>query len=144
MAAGRAVDAVEIDLFYRVRLAQTLDLPFQPRTMRFTNLANVSEAQLQEALRTVQAAQTNQALAESLGRQFWRDYVQARHPAAFADLGASFEAQGSELDDARTGLSSQEYTERWARLQKAREAAVQKRVELLTCEILESQALDQA
>ena len=29
------------------------------------------------------------------GRQFWRDYVQARHPAAFADLGASFEAQGS-------------------------------------------------
>lgn len=145
VAAGRAVDAVEIDLFYRVRLAQTLDLPFQPRTMRFTNLANVSEAQLQEALRTVQAAQTNQALAESLGgRQFWRDYVQARHPAAFADLGASFEAQGSELDDARTGLSSQEYTERWARLQKAREAAVQKRVELLTREILESQALDQA
>ena len=113
--------------------------------MRFTNLANVSGAQLQEALRTVQAAQTNQALAESLGgRQFWRDYVQARHPAAFADLGASFEAQGSELDDARIGLSSQEYTERWARLQKAREAAVQKRVELLTCEILESQALDQA
>ncbi|MBF8733589.1 hypothetical protein IRZ59_24460 [Pseudomonas guariconensis] len=145
VAAGQVVDAIEINLFYRVRLAQTLELPFQPRLMRFMNLANVSQAQLQEALRTVQAAETNQALVENLGgRLFWCDYIQARHPAAFAGLNASFEARGTELDEARTGLSSQEYTERWERLQKAREAAVQQRVDQLTYEILESQALDQA
>lgn len=145
LAAGRTVDAIEISLFYRVRLAQTLELPFQPRSMRFLNLANVSEAQLLEALRAVQAAETNEALVESLGgRRFWRDYVQARHPAVFTSLKASFETQGTELDEARAGLSSQEYTERWGRLQSAREAAVQQRVEQLTLEILESQALDQA
>lgn len=144
VAAGRMVDAIEISLFYRVRLAQVLELPFQPRSMRFVNLANVSDEQLQEALRTVRGAETTQALVESLGsRAFWQAYLENCHPAAFATIIEDYAARGTRLDEQQVALSSEQYTDQWDRLQSERESAVQVLVEQLTREALEVQALDQ-
>ncbi|UBM23779.1 hypothetical protein K8374_15430 [Pseudomonas sp. p1(2021b)] len=143
MTAGRVVDAIEVSLFYRVRLAEPLGLPAQPRSMRFTHLADVSQAQLQHALRTVQATETPGALVESLSaRAFWRSYLQARHPDAFTAIDEHYALRGTQLDEQRTALSSTVYTQRWSRLQSERESAEQVLVEQLTHEVLEAQAAE--
>ncbi|HEK1688369.1 TPA: hypothetical protein SMR42_004769 [Pseudomonas putida] len=52
-AYARGVDEVEVSLAYRVGLAQTLDLPGQPRTMQFETIAGVSRQDLEAAQATV-------------------------------------------------------------------------------------------
>ena len=143
-AAGQTVDAVEVSLFYRVRLAQPLSLPFQPRTLQFGNLANVNEEQVQEALHAVQAAEATPELADSLSqRSFWRNYLAARHPAAFDRIQDEYASRGDRLYERRSELPSQQYMEHWDRLVVERESAQQTLVLQLTREALELQGVAQ-
>lgn len=143
LRAGQAVDEVEVSLAYRVRLAQELDLPAQPRHMRFERVANVSAVALSDALETVRAAERSVELTENLSRRaFWRDYLVSVHPAAFAAVRDNFAARGNALDEQGETLTSEQYRARWQALDSEREAALHVLTVHLTDEALARHPLD--
>lgn len=138
LASDPDTDVLEVILGYRVRLAHALDLPSQPRTMRFERLAEITPELEQAALASVRGAEATDALAESIAeRDFWRTYLERRHAAAFAAIGEDFAARGSELDSLSTALTSQDYTDRWQVLMMERQSAEHRLVLQLTREALE-------
>ncbi|MGG5291117.1 NEL-type E3 ubiquitin ligase domain-containing protein [Pseudomonas shirazensis] len=139
--AQRGVDEIEVLLYYRIELATALDLPAQPRTMRYSLAAAVSAQQIADALRVVRAAETDEALAHSLNqREFWQAYLRERHDTAFDAITEDYAARGEQLDQQREQLNSQLYTERWQDLGNEREAALQALSLELTREALEQDA----
>ncbi|WP_312934193.1 NEL-type E3 ubiquitin ligase domain-containing protein [Pseudomonas sp.] len=136
--AGRAVDEIEVSLYYRVNLAAALDLPLQPASMYFERVANVTAAQLQDALHFVRSGETREAVAESLTqRAFWQHYLQAQHEQAFSQLQETFEREGSLLDEQMDALSSEEYRQRWDALSVRRDSAFDALRLQLTLEAME-------
>jgi hypothetical protein len=79
--------AQELSLTYRVRLAQRLDLPAQPREMNFVRDVDVSPEQLENAYQEVVKAETSTALPASIkARGFWREYLLATYPDEFRTI----------------------------------------------------------
>ncbi|MBA1194917.1 hypothetical protein G7007_18995 [Pseudomonas entomophila] len=143
IASGRGVDEVEVSLAYRIRLAHDLDLPAQPMHMLFEQVANVSSADLGDALETVRTAERSSALADNLSRRsFWRDYLEDSHGAAFTAVRDTFAAHGSALDDLADTLTSEQYHARWQTLNGEREAALQAVALQLTEEALARHPLE--
>ncbi|MFJ4348538.1 NEL-type E3 ubiquitin ligase domain-containing protein [Pseudomonas sp. NPDC089401] len=139
--ARALIDEIEIDLYYRVRLAEALELPVQPRHMQFEAVANVTPAQLQQALQSVRAAEGTQALAENLSqRECWLNYLRAEHPQAFTAIEEDFAARGSELDEQAQALPSEAYKQRWQDLQIERDAELNALALQLTQEALDHEA----
>lgn len=135
--AGVQVDDLEVVLGYRIRLAQALHLPCQPRTMRFDMLAAISPQSEQQALATVRAEETPEALAQSLvTRDFWVSYLRTQHLQVFAELDEAFAEQGTQLDEQVEELSSEAYRQQWDALTAEREAARQDLALELTREAL--------
>ncbi len=122
--AGVHVDDLEVVLGYRIRLAKALHLPCQPRTMRFTTLAAITPQSEQQALATVLAEETPEALAQNIvTRDFWINYLRTEHHQAFAELDEGFAARGTQLDEQVETLSSEAYRQQWDELNAEREAA---------------------
>ncbi|WP_248920731.1 NEL-type E3 ubiquitin ligase domain-containing protein [Pseudomonas entomophila] len=144
------IDELEVIVGYRSALAADLDLPSQPRHLRFAGLADITEARAKAALAAVRAAENIDALASSIGqRDFWRSFLEMRHGAAFMALAQSFDDQGAKLDEAfagpssegpAAGLTSEEYKQRWGTLMVARAAAEHALATGLTREALERAA----
>lgn len=131
------VDDLEIVLGYRIHLAEVLDLPCQPRTMTFSTLADITAEREQEALQAVLAAQTPEAVAQSVARQsFWTDYLRQQHPQPFAAIGATFDARGEALDAQAEQLTTEVYMSSWEALKAERESAEHELILLLTREAL--------
>lgn len=79
--------ARELDLIYRVRLAQRLDLPAQPREMNFVRDVDVSLEELESAYQAVAKAEHSAALMASINaRRFWYEYLLLTHQDAFNTL----------------------------------------------------------
>ncbi|WP_049870493.1 NEL-type E3 ubiquitin ligase domain-containing protein [Pseudomonas cremoricolorata] len=124
-ADGRGVDEIEVSLYYRIHLAEALDLPFQPRSMHYETVARVTPQQLQAAREFVHSHETREALADSLSqRTFWRRYLEVRHPAVFTQLHEQYADEGSQLDEQQESLSSEVYRQRWQDLTVRRESAL--------------------
>nr|WP_314875555.1 NEL-type E3 ubiquitin ligase domain-containing protein [uncultured Pseudomonas sp.] len=139
--AQRGVDEIEVLLYYRIHLTAALDLPLQPRTMRYDAAAAVTAQQTAEALSVVRAAETEEALAASLSqRAFWQAYLRERHDTVFDPIIDDYAARGEQLDQEREQLSSQVYNERWENLSSERESALQAVSLELTREALEHDA----
>lgn len=76
--------ARELSLTYRVRLAQRLELPAQPREMNFVRDVEVSPAELEDAYQKVVKAETLAALVSWTKPQgFWYEYLLATYPEQF-------------------------------------------------------------
>lgn len=122
--AGVHVDDLEVVLGYRIRLAKALHLPCQPRTMRFASLAAITEQSEQEALATVLAEETPEALAQNIvTRDFWVSYLRTQHQQVFAELDEGFAARGTQLDEQKQEMTSEAYRQQWDELNAEREAA---------------------
>lgn len=79
--------ARELDLIYRVRLAQRLDLPALPTEMNFVGNVDVSPEELERAYQEVAKAEHSSALAASINaRRFWYEYLLQTHQDAFNTL----------------------------------------------------------
>ncbi|WP_307335855.1 NEL-type E3 ubiquitin ligase domain-containing protein [Pseudomonas lini] len=79
--------ARELELIYRVSLAQRLDLPAQPREMNFVRNVDVSPEELDSAYREVAKAENSAALLTSIkARRFWYDYLRQTHQDQFNTL----------------------------------------------------------
>ncbi|MFJ9989848.1 NEL-type E3 ubiquitin ligase domain-containing protein [Pseudomonas putida] len=92
--ARDSVDQLAVRLYYRVSLRERLSLPFTSRFMDYASAAEVTDSQLQDALVAVRAAESIEALGESLSqRAFWRRYMLERHAAVFDRVETSHQAR---------------------------------------------------
>ncbi|WP_449431885.1 NEL-type E3 ubiquitin ligase domain-containing protein [Pseudomonas putida] len=124
--AREHVDQAALSLIYRVRLRVRLNLPFQPRSMRYAEAASVTDAQVEQAFATVQAAQTFEALSESLSqRSFWQRYLRDRHEASFAAIEADYNQRIARLARQTPALSTVELQARSDLLRDQQARAVQ-------------------
>lgn len=138
---GRDVDEVEVSLAYRVRLARALDLPGQPRSMQFAEVAAVSPAQLRAATDAVQRAEAGAELASFIStRDFWLEHLRTAHGAAFSEVEARFWTRLEALGDRQHSLPEGDYLAQMNQLGRDREHALQALALHLTQQALEREA----
>lgn len=96
---GLFVDELEVYLTYRVNLADTLQLPPQPRSMHYRSHSGVSNADLNAARIQVRQAENPTALSEALATQdFWEAHVRRRHADRFERLVEPFYERLAQLE----------------------------------------------
>lgn len=133
---GEDIDEVEIRLAYRVGLAEALNLPGQPRGMRFAVLAEIPAEEMADARVEVLARETLSARREHLGAQaFWQRFLEQRNGERFSEVDAPFHAALDALDEQQ--LTSQAYVERSAQIAAEQQAARKVLVNTLTAEVFE-------
>ncbi|NNJ14869.1 hypothetical protein CSV86_006240 [Pseudomonas putida CSV86] len=136
--AGELVDEVEISLALRVRLAEVLQLPGQPRHMQFGDMAALSDLDLAQARTAVETAEASPALADFIARQdFWLEHLRERHGSDFRRIEARFWDSLERLCEARTQMPEGDYLQRMNQLGMERENALHEQARTFT-----EQALD--
>ena len=136
------LDPLEIQMFYHVNLANSLELPARPTSMRFGNIANVSAAELESARQYVLDQEQMPALLESIsGQEFWGDYLQKKTPSAFTAVMDRYQALLDEVYSQRATLSSDEYKRQSERVGNERKKAIAEVVTQLTKLVLETHPL---
>jgi len=79
--------AQELNLAYRVGLAQRLELPAQPMEINARLDVDVSPQQLEKTYQAVITAEASVALLESIDtRRFWREYLLTAYQAQFSAI----------------------------------------------------------
>ncbi|MVV50385.1 hypothetical protein EJA72_19410 [Pseudomonas sp. PB120] len=92
--AKSALDQVEVELAYRVRLADRLDLVGQPDSMRYESLSGVDANDLELAYTRIKAAELTPELSTYIAnRTFWSDFLREHHAQQFSDLTEPFHAR---------------------------------------------------
>ena len=128
-SAGR--DEAEVRLAYRLRLADSLDLPLPPARMLYRTAAAVTADELQMVEATVLDSQGSpEFLSNLLGRDFWASWLREAHGPEFTELQATFEVERARLEDEYPQLDDAYFT-RIAALdadQKARELELLKQL----------------
>ncbi|MDR0212178.1 MAG: hypothetical protein LBJ33_23835 [Pseudomonas putida] len=133
--AGREVDEIEVRLFYRVQLAEALDLPATPDEMHFASFAKVTTKDLSQAQLGVVAADTTVAMLDALvNRPYWQNYLRECFPERFEAMTAPFHARMEALRE--TAIAGQErgYEERARALMHELEEAESTLMRTLTTE----------
>jgi len=98
-AQRRSTDPAEVRLAYRIGLAERLELPGQPRGMRYSG--NVSSAMLDAAHAEVIAAEESSAFIDDLvGHKYWSDYLKGKYPERFVQVREGFAVREDEVDEA--------------------------------------------
>lgn len=120
------VDHAEVRLGYLVGLARELDLPAQPRSMLFSNLADVGSEKLATARERILNREKTAAFVKSLiAREFWMDYLEEHFAARFEPVKAAFFGRLDELDRRKLQLSSDQYMEQVTTITLERREAVE-------------------
>jgi hypothetical protein len=129
------VDEIEVSLAYRIGLARTLNLPGQPRTMQFGQIAGVTQQQLSNAAAQVRwASATNDLVSYISQRDFWIDYLRREHAAQFEQVAQPFWIQ----QEALQGLPEGELLKRSDEIAKAFKQAEADLILKLTSEVMRS------
>lgn len=96
----RRIDPAEIRLAYRIGLARRLELPRQPNTMIYGNLAQVTVQDIDQAYTTILAEEQQPEFVEQLiGRSYWMEYLEERHATEFSALQQRFVAKSEALEE---------------------------------------------
>lgn len=110
IAKNPKVDPLEVHLAYRTGLAESLDLPGQPRHMRYASLSGVSANDLAAAQHSVRTAELSPALLKDLvQRSFWVDYLKSHHRARFIAFDEPFHVRMQKVFDQRESLKDADY-----------------------------------
>ncbi|UVJ45599.1 hypothetical protein NVV94_08610 [Pseudomonas sp. LS1212] len=111
------VDDLEVHLAYRIGLAHRLELPGQPRTMHFQEIAGVSLAKLDAAEAQILALEETSQLQDFIAeRDFWIDFLEHKYASDFAPIDQRFEASQSTLWEQQAELTEEQYKERYLAL----------------------------
>lgn len=79
------VDELEIILGYRLALKETLQLPGQPKNMRFLSLGKVDVSVIEAAQSSILARNnSDEMLSFMVEESFWVDFLEKRYPERFA------------------------------------------------------------
>lgn len=136
------LDPLEIQMFYHVHLSGQLELPARPTSMRFGNIANVSDSDLEAARNYVLEQEQMPALVQSISAQeFWSNYMQKKNPDAFTTVKARYQELLDEVYSQRLRHSSAEYRRESERVGHERKKAIAEVVTQLTRTELETHPL---
>ncbi|MHA3737381.1 NEL-type E3 ubiquitin ligase domain-containing protein [Pseudomonas sp. Eth.TT006] len=103
-------DPLEVALAYRSGLAESLELPGQPSHMRYAAIAEVTGADLVEAINRVQTAELSSQWLKFLVRQpFWSDYAKSSFAQQFEDARAPHHEEALALFEKAEELNSADY-----------------------------------
>lgn len=104
--------AQELGLLYRVRLAERLELPAQPREINNVLDVEVSTKELDDAYRAVVNAESTESLLASIhNRGFWYEYLVATYPGEFSAV-TQRSAQALGQLESQAGLTRATATQR--------------------------------
>ena len=104
------IDPLEVQMYYHIHLAETLNLPSRPKSMRFVNAANVTPEQLEIARAYVMAQETPEALtANIIARDFWKVFLEKKYPDIFKASDTPHQEHMDTLFTGRESVSSDEY-----------------------------------
>ncbi|WP_375122512.1 NEL-type E3 ubiquitin ligase domain-containing protein [Pseudomonas sp. LW8] len=104
------VDALEMNLAYRIGLTDALGLRGQPKDMLFSAQSGVTAADLEVAKNRVFTAELSPQWLEYMqGRTFWRDYLRRIFVRKFALIDDLYDPQMSALFDKKDTLPSGDY-----------------------------------
>ncbi|MFP3518099.1 DUF6543 domain-containing protein [Pseudomonas sp. SIMBA_077] len=132
VAAGGKPDAAEVILFYRIELAQALDLPTRSRTMLYAVIAGVTAQQIAEARDSILAMEGSPAFMHAIMQEkFWRNFLQANHADRFAAIEADYQRDYQKLSE-EIGLPEDVELQRGAELTLARDQQINRLIEELT------------
>jgi hypothetical protein len=111
-ASHPGADPLEVSLAFRIGLADKLDLPGQPRHMRFEQLAAVTSKDLTAAADKVRVAELSPELLDFIaGLPFWIDYLKRRFHGRFEDVLGAFHERAQRVFDQRQTLTDSDYVE---------------------------------
>lgn len=128
-----ATDPLEVNLAYRIGLADALNLPGQPRHMKFAVLGGVTAADLETATNTVKAAELSSEWLTFMQRQpFWGDYLKRTFARKFTAIDEKFAPQMNTVFEQATQLTTADYLSQMDAIQSKREKAVQAELSRLT------------
>ena len=105
-----ALDPLQVQMFYQVKLAHDLNLPARPKSMRFERIARVTPADLEIAKDYVLAEDKLEPMTASIEkRDFWIAFLEKKYPEAFTDSDQPLDERMDVLYMARESMSSNDY-----------------------------------
>lgn len=117
-------DPLEVNLAYRTGLADDLDLPGQPRFMRYALLGGVTRADLDIAKNRIITAEASAQWVTFLQRQsFWCDYLKRTFSRQFSNIDETFSPQLDAVFEQASTLSSADYLSQMDAIRFQRELA---------------------
>ncbi|MFJ2539097.1 NEL-type E3 ubiquitin ligase domain-containing protein [Pseudomonas sp. NPDC087614] len=132
-----SADPLEVNLAYRIGLAEEFDLPGQPRHMRFAILGGVTEANLETARNRISVAELSSEWLTFLLRQpFWCEYLKRTYPRQFASLEETFPARLDAVFEQASKLSTADYLNQMDVIRLEREQAEEAVLKRLTGEAI--------
>ncbi len=133
-------DPLEVSLAYRVGLARVLELPGQPRHMRFASLADLTNDALERAHEQVISTELSPALMRFIAQlSFWKAHLRQQSPHAFSLATEPFDTQQQTLFEGSQHLTDGEYLSQMEALRSPRRQAVTEVMERLTQQMMTHQ-----
>ncbi|MFJ4194237.1 NEL-type E3 ubiquitin ligase domain-containing protein [Pseudomonas sp. NPDC089534] len=137
IASHPRVDPLEVGLAYRTGLAEGLDLPGQPRHMRFEFLSGVTREDLEAALIKVRNAELSTEFPAFLAQQpFWCDLMMQQHPRQFGTAQAIYPPRLQALFEKADTLTDADYLEQVNAISLERQAAETNLMKRLTDDVI--------
>ncbi|MBV4457323.1 hypothetical protein KVG96_05105 [Pseudomonas sp. COR58] len=130
-------DPLEVGLAYRTGLADDLDLPGQPRHMRFEFLSGVTRKDLEAALIKVKHVELSTGFAAFLAQQpFWCDVMKQHHPRQFETAQAIYPPRLQALFEKADTLTTADYLEQVEAISFERQSAETNLMKRLTDDVI--------
>lgn len=104
------IEPLEVQMYFHIQLAQGLELPARPTSMRYSNLIEVTQVQLDAAKAFVLAADETPEMMAAIEKQgFWEAFLEKKYPLDFARIVVSPLQRMDELYTLREGMSSADF-----------------------------------
>lgn len=115
------IEPLEVQMYFHIQLAHSLELPARPTSMRYSNIIEVTQAQLDAAKAFVLTADDTPAMMTAIEKQgFWEAFLEKKYPVDFARVVVSPVQRMDELYTQREGMSGADFlnqsralSERW-------------------------------
>lgn len=136
-------DPLEVSLAYRVGLAKILQLPGQPKHMRFGSLADLTSENLERAHEQVLIAELSPVFLRFIAQlSFWKAHLKQQFPETFRRATEPFDGQQQALFENSQNLTDGEYLAQMEGLRAPRRQAINEVMERLTQQMMKYQDLN--
>lgn len=140
-----ASDSLEVSLAYRTGLVDRFYLPGQPRHMRFSRLAGVTQQALRSAESQVKAAELSPELVTFLmDLPFWTRYLKRSFGDTFDTLKEPFEQRMQAVFEQGQTLDDVDYRDQMNEILREQQQAEKAELERLTQQALQSETVPAA
>jgi Leucine-rich repeat (LRR) protein len=130
-------DPLEVSLALRTGLAETFELPGQPRHMRYASLSGVTQSVLDIAQNRVISAELSPALLKFFVQQpFWCDYLKRHYPRQFAAVNETYPAMMEAVFEKADSLTTGDYLSQINTIKAQKDLAENAVLERLTVDAL--------